>query len=343
VSFAFPTLPLAGEAVRRALAIGGACSPSEVRFEILRATIWGLAVSANRVHVNRILGSALSSWRLLSVRSAASNESLRAELREALSMLQDAGDAIESRGGYWAPATARFVRLPAGAGYLLVGGAPTALLKLQHSVQYHGPYRHLAELPKELAGAVAIEDLTSWARLPSRDVALQDWAQQSLSSLERHPYAPTTADAFEFYMPGAAKPAIPQFKRWSESSGNTTGLLLARRIRLYGAREYRLVETRSGRIVSACDLYRFDVRRLMYALDLAAGNPVRADSNRVSGGTEWVFMSELPRAEQRVFAALGSLKIPDDRPFERRWTFVRNEEVALNMLRNLGVQFAPAS
>ena len=118
--------------------------------------------------------------------------------------------------------------------------------------------------------------------------------------------------------------------------------MLARRTRIYGAREYRLVEGRAGRITSVCDLHGIDVRRLMYALDLAAGNPVRARFRRVSAGTEWLFTSELPRAEQRIFAALGSLTIPGDRPFERRWTFVHNEELALDRLRSLGIQLAPA-
>lgn len=329
----------AADVARRALVIDAACSRSDSRFEILRATIWPRAAQTNRVHITRVLGIALPSWRLLSARSDANDETLRAELREALSTLEDAGDVIESSGGYWASATARFVRLPEGVGYLLVGGVPTALLQLQQRIEYHGPHRYLAELPEVFAGAVPVEDLASWARRPSRDLSLQDWAQHLIRSLEQQPYVPTSAETFQFYMPAAAKPATPQFKRWFDSPGSSTSPLLARRTRLYGAREYRLVEARSGRIVSVCDLHRIDVRRLMYAFDLAAGNPVRA----VSSGAEWVLTSELPRAEQRVFAALGRLTVPDDRRYERRWTFVRNEEVALDMLRSLGVQFAPAS
>jgi hypothetical protein len=259
-------------------------------------------------------------------------------------MLEDAGDLVELGGGYWAPATARFVQFPEGTGCLLIGGVPTAVLPLTHDrVQYHGPYRHIAELPNQLVAAVPLEDFTSWAKLPSRDLALQDWARDVVDSLERRPYTPTSAEAFDFYLPAAAPTGAPQFKRWSESPGSVDGTLLARRARIYGAREYRLVEARSGRITRVSDLGGVDVRRLMYALDLAAGNPVRARFRRVSAGTEWLFTSELPRAEQRIFAALGSLTIPDDRPFERRWTFVRNEDLALDLLRSLGVQLAPAA
>jgi hypothetical protein len=75
----------------------------------------------------------------------------------------------------------------------------------------------------------------------------------------------------------------------------------------------------------------------MYALDLAAKNPVRARRARIGSRSEWLFTSELPRAEQRTLAALGTLEIPNDRPFERRWTILRNEELALEMLRSLGI------
>ncbi|MCC6648410.1 MAG: hypothetical protein IT374_22920 [Polyangiaceae bacterium] len=328
----------AARAVRRALGIGASCRSSETRFEILRAIVWSVAAPSSRVHVNRVLGAALPAWRLVSERTTASEETLRAELRDALSALYDAGDLLELNGGYWAPATARFVELPERVGYLLVAGAPSAVFPMDPEIiRYHGPFRHLAEVPPELASALPLEDLSSWARMPSDQLSLGDWARDALTSLERQPYTPTNSDAFEFYSPKSAKHGTPQWKRWSESSGGATGRLLARRRRLYGAREYRLVDARAGQIAGACDLHGIDVRRLMYALDLEAANPVRAYSRRVSGGTEWSLTTELPRAEQRVFAALGTLAIPDDRPFERRWTFARHEELARDKLRSLGI------
>lgn len=325
----------AAHAVRRALGLGS-CPASESRFEILRATVWSIAAPRSKVHVNRVLGAALPTWQLLSERATTSEENLRAELREALTTLEDAGDLIELSGGYWAPATTRFVDLPEKAGYLLVGGVPSALVQIDRdAIQFHGPHRYVAKIPSELATGLPVEDLKSWARLP--EVSLQDWAHEVIESLERHPYSPTNADAFEFYLPASSKPGVSQFFRWFESAGDMTGTLLARRRRIYGAREYRLIDVRSGRIVSACELHGADVRRLMYSLDLAAKNPVGVRPLRVGDQTEWLFTSELPRAEQRVFAAFGTLTIPDERRFERRWTFVRNEELALGMLRSLGI------
>lgn len=326
----------AARAARRVLGLSDSCPSSESRFEVLRATVWSMAAPSGNAHVNRVLGAALPTWHLLSERATASEETLRSELRETLSSLQDAGDLLELRGGYWAPATARFVELPEGSGYLLVGGVPSALLPVERDdVQYHGPHRHLAKLPSDLATVLSVENLASWARLPS--LSLEDWAREVIDSLEPQTYSPTASDAFEFYVPEIARLGAPQFKRWFESAGNTTGTLLARRTRLYGAREYRIVDVRSGRIVSACEFHDVDVRRLMYAFDLVAKNPVGTRPLRVGNQTEWQFTSELPRSEQRTFAALGTLTIPADRPFERRWTFVRNEELALDMLRSLGI------
>lgn len=324
----------AAQAVKRAMGLD-LCPWFDSRFEILRATVWSMAAPKGKAHVNRVLSAAIPTWNLLSERRA-SEETLRAELRGGLSTLDDTGDLIELSGGYWAPATARLVVLPEGVGHLLVGGVPAALLQFgDDAIEFQGPHRHIATVRSEFAAALPVETLTSWAKLPSNP--LQDWAQEVLASFTRHPYSPTITDVFEFYRPEVARPATPQFKRWSPDAGNTTNTLLARRLRLYGAREYRLVDMRAGRIVAACELHDVDVRRLMYALDLAAGNRVRARSFRTRHQTEWRFTSELPRAEQRTFAALGTLRIPDERPFERRWTFRRNEELALEMLRSLGI------
>lgn len=324
----------AAGAVKAMLGLNASSSASSM-FEILRATVWSMAAPAGEVHTNRVLSAALPTWRVVAERSIASEEALRVELRAALSTLEDTGDLLQLGGGYWCPATARLVEIPAGAGHLLIGGVPSSLLPIEDgAIQYHGPHRHFSKPSRELATALPAEDFASWSRMPSR--SLHDWAREVIDSLELQPYSPASSEAFEFYLPASSRPAAPQFKRWYESAGGATGVLLARRLR-FSWREYRLVDVRGGRIVAVCDLQGIDARRLMYALDQDARNTVRARRLRAGERPEWLFTSELPRAEQRAFAAFGTLTIPDDRPFERRWTFTRNEEIALGMLRDLGI------
>jgi hypothetical protein len=325
----------AARAGRRVLGLAASCPASSTQFEILRATVWSTAAPNGAIHINRVLAAALPVWRVLSERSTASDGTLRADLRAALVALESAGDLLRLPGGYWGPATARIVELPVEAGRLLIGGVPSSFLPINPDVvEYHGPHRRLIELAPEVDAALPKEDLASWSRRPS--APLQEWAREVIESSERQPYTPTGAETFEFYTPMSAQLGAPQFGRWSDNPGPKTITMLARRMRIYGAREYRLVDVRAERVVGACDLQGVDVRRLMYALDLAAKNPVRA--RRLSQErAEWLFMSELPRAEQRTFAACGMLTIPEDRPFERRWTFVRNEDLALGMLRELGI------
>jgi hypothetical protein len=326
----------AADAVRRHLLLGD-CSAKEAHFEILRATVWSIATLSRQAHVNRVLGTALPTWRLLSERPAASDEELRTDLRDGLSMLRDAGDLIGLSGGYWVPATTRLVQLPDRSGNLIVGGVPTSSLPISSSaIRFHGPHRHLLVMPDEFGVALPREDFGSWTRRPEKGF-VQEWAREVFESLERAAYTPSNADVFEFYLPGIARKEAPQFFRWNESAPGITGTVLARRRRLYGSREYRLVDVRAGEIVGACELHDIDVRRLMYALDLDSNNPVRARCNRVGTQTEWLFRSELPQAEQRAFAALGTLTINNDRHFERTWTFSRNEELVLEMLRGLGI------
>jgi hypothetical protein len=315
----------------------GSCPPLETRFEIVRAVVWSLAAPSRKAHINRVISAALPPWTLLSQRTTSSEETRRQELRGALAMLEDAGDLVAQSGGYWSPAATRIVMLPEKAGNLLVGGAPTALLNLEEgSIQFHGPHRHLADIPPVLEGELPFEHFSSWTKRPE-SVSLREWSREIYESFERSPYTTSSEEAFEFYLPEASKQGVPQFLRWFESASEITGTLLARRRRLYGAREYRLVDVRKGRIVSACNLHDVDVRRLMYALDLEVENPVRVRPRRVGEHTEWLFRSELPRAEQRAFAAIGNLQVSDERRFERRWTFTRNEALALDMMRSLGI------
>src|SRR5262249_35108369 len=131
-------------ATRRALRVHADCAASDVRFELLRATVWSLTATGGAVHVARVLSVALPAWRLMSERGETSEDELRADLRNGLSSLVDSGDLIEAAGGRWAPAPTRLIPLKHGTGRLLVGGAPLSALPIAASdIQHHGPYRHV--------------------------------------------------------------------------------------------------------------------------------------------------------------------------------------------------------
>ena len=64
-----------------------------------------------------------------------------------------------------------------------------------------------------------------------------------------------------------------------------------------------------------------DFRRLMYGLDQLAERPVTVEEISARSETTVVLRSELPQAEQRLFAALGRLVVPEDKYYPRNWTF----------------------
>jgi hypothetical protein len=328
----------ARKSARRILCFGPDSANWDARFELIRATVWTFSSHGVLPYVAKMINTSLPSWRLLrNGPPDTDEETLRKELRTTLEMLGRSGDIIEVAGGRWTAATTRVVKLDHGAADLLVGGAPLSRLPVSPAaVRHHGPYRYI-QRGDSLSAALPEEDLATWARLP--DLPLLEWAQDLRDSLERVPYRPATQESFEFYLPTRARAAVPQFRRWSAEPADARGTLLARRTRLFGAREYRLVDVERGRIVRTSELPTSEARRLMYALDFEAGTCVQArcttlDKDRI----EIVLASELPREEQRVLAALGQLDIPAERRFERRWTFRRAYVLALKLLRDLGIE-----
>ncbi len=323
------------------MCLGVDCSPAEARFELLRSLVWSLS-RTGPVYVARLLSAAIPSWRLLYEREGLDEDTLRTELRDGLSLLLDAGDLVEVAGGRWTAATTRLVRPELDAQYLLIGGAPLSVLPIApEMVQHHGPHRLLGEC-EGLTSLLPREDLSAWARIP--DGTLNEWAKDLRESLARAPYAPIGHERFEFYLPGGARLHAPQFRRWTEEPGPASATLLARRTRVFGAREYRLVDVAGGRVHGSCGVPAADARRLMYALDSEAENPVQARlSVFESSSIRVVMSSELPRPEKRVLASLGTLDIPVERRWERKWSFRRGGELALSLIRALGVEVVNTS
>jgi hypothetical protein len=76
----------------------------------------------------------------------------------------------------------------------------------------------------------------------------------------------------------------------------------------------------------------------MYGLDLLAEKPVSVEEIPDRVETTFVLRSELPQAEQRLFAALGRLVVPEEKYYPRNWTFHHEHAVEMkNRLAKLGV------
>jgi hypothetical protein len=285
---------------------------------LLRSCIWSLSGTTEPVHVLRVLNLALTMWD-----SDQDVLERREHLHEALEELAEAGDLVSLPEGRWLPAPTREVLLESGAEErLLVGGLPTGVLpaELKKLIVHHGPYRRVKgsvlgdalQLPKESA--------ESWAGSPPKE--LESWADKILS-VKLVPYVEQREGTrIRVYTPELARDRPPQVKRWFDRPAGISGRYLAVRERVFGAREYRIVELQNGAVVASNEsLSPGDGRRLMYALDLRAGKPVDVQIGAKKGSLSVTLRSELPRSEQRLFGALGVLEVPEEDYYPRTWWF----------------------
>jgi hypothetical protein len=327
------------ETLKDSMNVDACCLSRECQFELLRSAVWGLSAPLSHVHISRVINSTLASWKLLSDFTTGAEEVFRRDIREAMSVLEAAGDLIELGKGYWTSATTRTVCLPNTSSRLIVGGLPCSLFYMpRDAIRFHGPHRHIASINGPIATAIPSESFNSWVKLP--EGTLRAWSSTHVEALQLSTYNPNSSDPFEFYIPQFAKRYSPQFKRWYGNAKLSTGRYIARRRRVYGANEFRLVELKSGQITKSCELEPVDVRRLMYAYDFQANNPVRVKVSQHQTNSEWLFSSELPLPEQRAFSAIGKLVIPGDRPYLRRWSFPNNDDMVRSLVSALGMEIA---
>lgn len=325
------------EEVILSLALPRTVTDLEFQFEMLRAITWALTGGIGPVHVLRLLNRAVEIAMGL-VTNFVETEHLRADLRESLDILAEVGDLVELDGGYWLPAPTRFVEAHRDDHVLLVGGLPNRLLPtdLRELVSPRGPFRSVERSTTSLLN-IPTEDLFDWARKPPEP--LDVWAQRILE-IDLPVYTePRDGSMTLLYLPAHAHSGAPQFKRWFERYDKVEGRFLARRSRVFGAREYRLVEVTDGKLVSSgAVLGPHEARRLMYAFDARFGNPTKAMWFPRSTGGELVLNSVPPEPEQRILGAMGgSLSLNPEKVYQRRWIFSADGEKVLKILRDLSI------
>jgi hypothetical protein len=178
-----------------------------------------------------------------------------------------------------------------------------------------------------------------WANLP--DEPLQDWTgglrdRVSLSAVD----GDWSGDV---YAPELAKPRAFQYARWVPIDRFRGDGLRLIRLRLpRGQLRYHWGACSAGTLTEAADLdlEPLQRRRLLYGLDMAAGNPTAVSLRGAGDAVEIVLRSALPASEERVCAALGQLlSAREDSYYPRVWRVPRTDEgVVRQMLTRLGIE-----
>jgi len=302
-----------------------------------RTILWALS-RANPPHILSVMNMLLD--RAIPLAGSSDEPAERRRIRGLLDELVEIGDVIELPGGRWHPAAVREVDLGKLDDHrLLIGGVPTTALPadLRAEIDHDGPFRRVRGDRLRRALALPTEQLDSWAGVPIAN--LTDWAERILSS-KLSPYTEAQdGNVMRIYAPHNAWRGSQQTKRWQDRFESATGRFLAEKSH-FGTTEYRVIDVRSGRVEqSGAILLPGEARRLMYALDLRAANPVDVIYERTDGLLSLTLWSEIPRSERRLFGALGTLVAPRERYYPRRWRFALSRDaIVMKHIQALGVR-----
>lgn len=305
--------------------IGGECDQLARDCALLRSCIWALSGGERPVHVLRVLNLALELCPQIVFDEHDSDKTdARARFRNILDELADTGDLVSLANGRWLPAPLHAVQLGTGDDVrLLIGGFPSSLVpeSLRRLIQHHGTFRRVVGNQFERELELRLESFESWVGEVPED--LLAWTNSAMNSTYEGFREANDGSKFIFYAPTLARRGALQTKRWVSTPEKLAGRYLGRRELTFGIRQYRAVEVANGRVVSVA-LPRLgcgDIRRLMYGLDAAAGNPVQIRTEFTAKEFVVILHSEIPRAERRFFAALGTLSVPPGKYYPRTWRF----------------------
>lgn len=303
---------------------GDDSDPVALTCELLRAVLWA-CTRGGPVHINRLLNLSVDVAHASSTDTE--EEALRAQLRRTLDALAEVGDVLELDRGHWSPTSPRIVDLGTeSAERLLIGGVPTSALPepLRREVAHRGTLRFVRGTELERTLTVDVTPLAEWIGAPQ--LSLRDWGRALLAT-PLAPYAePSEGAPMEIYAPAApaAKRSRNQSTRWSDVVGVADGRYLARRRRVYGGAEYRIVDVRDGVVVASCNaLMPGEGRRLMYACDALAGRQVDATLRAEDDVLSLTLWSEVPSPERRFLTIAGTVSGPERAYYPRTWRFQR--------------------
>jgi hypothetical protein len=251
------------------------------------------------------------------------------------------GDVETLSGGYWVPSPLRAVRTALLKRMILCGGIPTShlLSNVRQFISWNGTARLISGTANDWGVSLPLQELMRWAGGP--DVPLVQWTRDCLESLELKPFD-DLPDSFEVYAPKLCANANIQYKRWKAISDKLPdGSYLARQ-KVGPMTHFVAINVKKGGITASTTIpERIEPRRLMYGIDALAGAPVRFKVSRDPSGTRVFLTSEVPKAERRLFTALGQLSMPSNLGYPRVWLFPNELMEQVNRaLHSLGVGIA---
>ena len=322
-------------------------SPLTFRAECIRATLWA-ATNAGEipVYVTRLIGSTEPllrpdpNYRLANLRADKNGPEPKEMIRAALDEMELVGDVARLPDGYWLPAPLRVVPLPAMHRWLVLGGAPNAMLPedLVRTLEHSGVARFATTEPSGFPQ----EREETWSRLPSEPLAA--WTTKVMNNTELRELDDPDLE-LEFYAPAqtAARGRAPfQTQRWTAVTKSLHDGLYVCRQRLFRAMvHYAVAKVQKGKTVATGPLDRnqVSVRRLLYGMDDRCGCPVRVKRQRQGHSTIFTLGNEVPRPEHRLLTALAELRLPPDgKYYPRFWTCDSRYEVQIDKcFERLGV------
>jgi len=239
---------------------------------------------------------------------------------DALEMRKLASDPWDAPPAVLRPAPPSFVKRGDGALIILgVAGDHLSALtpELQARVVETGPVRLLRAsdddaLPAhlKLLGLMQLSE-QAWLRTPKVETAVahrQSWIAQ----LERVAETAGRIDDLEILDP---ERSIRFYAgRWHQQIASTTGIFVARRPQLYGARLWSIAQFTNGACHRLLDVYEDEERqrpcdiawRLQAAIDAAAGHPQEVRVEGRPGIERLDFFSPLPAFAERRLALIGT-------------------------------------
>lgn len=239
---------------------------------------------------------------ILSIRKAFERAGKTQSLRYALAILDLMREIQDLGHGYWYPTPLRYVPLDDLA--LLIGISPTRELQRHFAGIRRAGYARVgatAEFSK-----IPHQDLADWMSAPKNTAA---WAELELTKA-RATIGPTlTSSAVELFgvsrRAACGRSVLMQSWHPARMDGNIAwkGLVLCREA-LPGYYRHFLGVLDGHRVVGEAPLPS-DLSRIKFGLARLAESPITVVVRRGSGTRTLHVFGELPRAERRLFLALG--------------------------------------